>query len=133
MMYSLHILDYLDPVHVQEISNDEGYSDGQVGSLIEVYDEQFPDLLNADLVLLGCREERGAHRSRNDQHGPDAIRREFYSLYSWHPDLRLADIGNIKTGASLSDTYAAIRQVLTELGNLGKTVIFLGGSHDLSL
>ncbi len=133
MMYSLHILDYLDPVHVQEISNDEGYTDGQVGSLIEVYDEQFPDLLNADLVLLGCREERGAHRSRNDHHGPDNIRREFYSLYSWHPDLRLADIGNIKSGASLSDTYAAVRQVLTELGNLGKTVIFLGGSHDLSL
>ncbi len=28
MLYSLHILDYLDPVNTREISNDEEYKDG---------------------------------------------------------------------------------------------------------
>ena len=133
MLYSLHILDYLDPVNTREISNDDEYKDGQVGKLIEVYEEEFPDLLQADLILIGCREERGARRTRNLQSGPDMIRRQFYQLYHWHSDIRLADVGNIKPGSTLADTYAALRSVMNELVNLGKTVIILGGSHDLTL
>ncbi len=133
MLYSLHILDYLDPVNIREISNEEEYKDGQVGKLINVYEEEFPDLNEADLVLVGCQEERGARRSRNNINGPDCIRQQFYRLYHWHSDIKLVDVGNIKTGATLSDTYAALRTVLSELSTLGKTVIILGGSHDLSL
>ena len=57
MLYSLHILDYLDPVNIHEISNDEEYKDGQVGKLISVYEEDFPDLSQADLILVGCRKK----------------------------------------------------------------------------
>ncbi|HLA60002.1 MAG TPA: formimidoylglutamase [Puia sp.] len=133
MLYSLHILDYLDPVNTREISNDDEYKDGQVGKLIEVYEEEFPDLLQADLILIGCREERGARRTRNLLSGPDMIRRQFYQLYHWHSDIRIADVGNIISGSTLADTYAALRSVMNELVNLGKTVIILGGSHDLTL
>ena len=133
MLYSLHILDYLDPVNKREISNDEDYKEGQVGNFIEVYEEEFPDLLQADLILVGCREERGERRLRTLLNGPDMIRRQFYQLYHWHSDIRLADVGNIKTGSSLTDTYAALRSVMNELIAIGKTVIILGGSHDLTL
>jgi len=133
MLYSLHILDYLDPVNSREISNDDEYKDGQVGKLIQVYEEDFPDLLQADVVLVGCREERGARRQRSLLNGPDMIRRQFYQLFHWHNEIRLADVGNIKTGSSLADTYAALRTVMNELIGLGKTVIILGGSHDLTL
>ena len=133
MLYSLHILDYLDPVNTREISNDDEYKDGQVGKLIEVYEEDFPDPTQADLILLGCREERGERRSRALLNGPDTIRRQFYQLYHWHSDLKLVDVGNIKTGSTLADTYAALRTVISELVGLGKTVIILGGSHDLTL
>jgi arginase family enzyme len=133
MLYSLHILDYLDPVNTREISNDEEYKDGQVGKLIRVYEEEFPDLQHADLILVGCREDRGARRSRNNINGPDCIRQQFYKLYHWHSDLQLVDVGNIRPGANLSDSYAALRTVIAELSALGKTVIILGGSHDLSL
>jgi formiminoglutamase len=133
MLYSLHILDYLEPVNTREISNDEEYKDGQVGHGIHVYEEDFPDLLQADLILIGCREERGARRSRTLLNGPDTIRRQFYQLYHWHSDIRLVDVGNIKSGLTLADTYAALRSVMNELIGLGKTVIILGGSHDLTL
>ncbi len=133
MLYSLHILDYLDPVNLQEISNDEAYKEGQIGKEIQVYDEDFPDLLQADIILLGCREERGARRTKNTLAGPDFIREQFYQLYNWHSDIRLADAGNIKIGASLADTYAALKTVISELTGIGKTVIVLGGSHDLTL
>lgn len=133
MLYSLHFLDYLDPINAREISNDEEYKDGQTGKLISAYEEDFPDLQEADLILLGCREERGARRSRNNFNGPDVVRQQFYRLYHWHSDIKIADIGNIRIGASLADTYAALRSVVSEVSILGKPIIILGGSHDLSL
>jgi arginase family enzyme len=84
-------------------------------------------------VVVGCDEERGALRDRHRAHAPDIIRSEFYQLYYWHPDIRLADVGNIRQGASLADTYAALKTVIRELTGIGKTVVVLGGSHDLTL
>jgi arginase family enzyme len=92
-----------------------------------------PDLENAHLVILGCPEERGQYILPAQHSAPDSIRQEFYGLYNWHHDIRIADIGNIKKGRSLNDTHACLRMVLRELYQLGKTVIILGGSHDLTL
>jgi arginase family enzyme len=133
MPSNLHISDFLDPVNLAEISQDQGYKDGQIGKLIEVYDEYFPDLDEANLVIVGCDEDRGMTRERHRPHAPDIIRSEFYQLYYWHPDIRLADVGNIRQGASLADTYAALKTVIRELTGIGKTVVILGGSHDLTL
>ena len=49
------------------------------------------------------------------------------------PDITHADIGNIKTGATLNDSYAAVKTVLAELLRMKKTVVILGGSHDITL
>jgi formiminoglutamase len=54
-------------------------------------------------------------------------------LYYWHKDVRIADIGNIKNGSLYTDSYAALRTVVQEILDAGKTVIILGGSHDLTL
>jgi arginase family enzyme len=51
----------------------------------------------------------------------------------WHNDIRIADIGNIQQGSLYTDSYAALRTVVQELIKDGKTVIILGGSHDLTL
>jgi len=54
-------------------------------------------------------------------------------LFYWHTDISIADIGNIKTGSLYTDSYAALKTVVQELINDRKTVIILGGSHDLTL
>ncbi len=133
MTPNLHISDFLNPINLSEISQDQGYRDGQIGKVIEVYDEYFPDLYEADLVIVGCEEERGVGRDRKEQSAPDTIREQFYQLYCWHHDIKLADAGNIRSGATLGDTYAAMKTVLRELTGIGKTVLVLGGSHDLTL
>jgi formiminoglutamase len=133
MSPNLHISDFLNPINLSEISQDQGYKDGQIGKVIEVYDEYFPDLYEADLVIVGCEEERGVGRDRREQSAPDTIREQFYQLYCWHNDIKLADAGNIRSGATLGDTYAAMKTVLRELTGIGKTVLVLGGSHDLTL
>ena len=64
---------------------------------------------------------------------PLAIRSEFYNLYHWHADVRLADVGDVKIGKTNTDTYAALKMVMQELSRAGKTVVLLGGSNDLTL
>ncbi len=102
MRPNLHINDFLDPVNLQELSGDQGYRDGQIGKLIDAHDEFFPDLFEADMVILGCEGSKGA--ARKDQQPADVIRQEFYQLFYWHPELKLADAGNIRSGATHADT-----------------------------
>src|ERR1700722_13960842 len=101
MSPDLHISDFLDPINLARLSDDQGYKDGQIRKLIDAYDETFPDLCDADLVFVGCEEERGIGRARRGGGAPDAIRSRFYQLYGWHSDLKLADAGNIRAGATL--------------------------------
>jgi arginase family enzyme len=128
------IIDFLEPVSTTILyNNDEGFNTKQLGSYIDVYAKNFPDVDAADLIIVGCSEARGAGGVKADAQGIDAVRKHFYQLYHWHSDVKIADIGNIKTGASLEDTYSALQQTLGELLSLQKKVMILGGSHDLMM
>ena len=128
-----NIADFLEPVNKFEISEDESYHLTQLGHHIDLHDEHFPDIEQADVVLIGCGEMRGAGQGSNNFDAPDAVRKAFYQLYHWHKEVRLADVGNIKSGATLQDTYAAIQAVSAELMQQGKRVVIIGGSHDVMM
>jgi arginase family enzyme len=128
----LNIEDFLVPINKDMLSNDEGYREGTLGRVVDAYEEGFPELEGAQIVLVGCGEQRGAGMYSPTE-APDEIRREFYKLYYWHTNIRIADVGNIRAGNTLNDTYAALKIVVHELVNIGKTVVVLGGSHDLTL
>lgn len=127
----LEIMPFTANIHFKEISEHE-YSSTQLGSQI-VHITHETDLDALDIILLGCGEFRGQHRSDSMSQGPDIIREELYKLHYWHPDVRIGDLGNIMQGASLADTRAALKTVLKEFKLAGKKVLFLGGSHDLTL
>ena len=130
LTYDLH--EYLLPVNVAEISGDAAYNDSQIGTVIEINEEEIPDLANIDLVIVGVNEFRG-NGTIATENSADAIRKKFYELHYWHKEISIADIGNIKSGASLNDSYSALTIVLKELFQLNKTVIIIGGSHDNTL
>lgn len=133
-MSDFHSLtDFLMPLDLYRLSGDEGYKDGQIGKKIRIFSEALPDLDEADLVILGCGEERGSGFEKDRSPGPDQVRRQLYQLFQWHGDIHLADLGNIVPGATLADTYAALKTVVAELTAMKKTVIILGGTHDLTL
>lgn len=133
MSYLETIADFLEPVSLFTLSNDEGYKDMQLGKHVEVNDEYLPDLQNADMVIVGCNETRGSVQDSYYAIGADAIRKEFYDLFYWHNDVQVADVGNVKTGKTLQDTYAALQTVVNALLENDKRVVILGGSHDLTL
>ena len=133
MSDALLIKDFLHPFSITYLLGDIKLNESQWGSHIEHYGEEFPDLDNVDIVLLGIPDERGNGSSITLGESPDCIRKQFYQLYQWHPDIRVADIGNVKPGKNLFDTYAAARTVIKALVEENISVIILGGSHDLTL
>ena len=127
------IQDFLEPVNLDLLSMDEGYRDTQLGKHILVNQGQLPDITNADLVIIGAGECRGAGFALNGHTAADAIRAAFYNLYYWHAQVTIADLGNVKIGQTIQDSYAALRTVISELLLQNKKVIIVGGAHDLTL
>jgi formiminoglutamase len=128
------IFDFIEPFSNELLSNyDEGYTDGQLGKQILTTDSPLFDINNADIVFVGVTESRGNGKIPKPCYAADEIRKHLYNLMFWHTDIVLADIGNIKQGASKADSYAAIKTVVEELFIRKKTVVLLGGSHDVTL
>ncbi len=96
----------------------------RVYSAVEDFDPE-----NTIAIFLGCEEYRGA-----DQHAhgeADAIKEAFFRLYPIDNSKgRILDLGNLKPGATLSDSYAATQTVLFKAIQLGIPIIVLGGSSD---
>ena len=129
-MYDLH--EFLSPVNFVILNDDKGYGDSQLGNFIKAYQEEMPDLSGVDIVIVGINEFRGDGFVAAEN-AADAIRKQLYQLYYWHKDVTIADLGNVKCGTSLADSYAALKTVVGELLQLNKIVIIIGGSHDNTL
>ena len=127
------IQDFVEPINLSFLSKDEGYRDTQLGKHIKSYENQLPDITDADIVLIGAGECRGAGFALNGFEAANAVRAALYNLYYWHAQVTIADIGNVKIGQSIQDSYAALRTVIAELILQNKKVIIMGGSHDLTL
>lgn len=129
----LDLIEFLEPVPVHELNDDEGYTDGQLAKHIEIFTEELPDVEQADIILLGVTEFRGNGYFESENDAANMIRKHLYRLHYWHTDVVIADLGNVKKGASINDSYAAIKTILAELFRMNKTVLILGGSHDITL
>ena len=127
------IIDFLDPVDLPQVLEDGDLKEGQIGKSIDIFQDAFPDLTHADIVIASCDELRGDGQLGSASAETDAVRKEFYSLYYWHKQIKLTDIGKIKTGMHVSDTYAAIKTVAKEVIQQNKIFLLIGGSHDLVL
>ena len=132
-MHLSAIKDYLDPINLDLISKDEGYRDTQLGKHIKANEGSLPDISQADMVLIGAGESRGGGYALNGHTAANAVRGALYSLYYWHTQVSIVDLGNVKLGQSIQDSYAALRTVISELLLQNKKVLIMGGSHDLSL
>lgn len=129
-MYDLE--QFLEPVNPNVLNGDVPFYDRQFGRTIDIFSETFPDVDKADVIIAGIDEFRGAGFF-SDLNPADEVRTQLYKLLHWHQDISVADIGNIKTGATLNDSYSCVTTVLKDFVNTGKSVILIGGSHDLTL
>ncbi len=119
--------------HFIETVDRAKYGPKQLGSTIIATTQDSFDVEEADIVIVGCGEQRGSNSGTGYSAAPNAVRAELYQLFNWQPGIRIVDVGNILEGATINDTKVALKTVLNELQEAGKVVIVLGGSHDLTL
>lgn len=92
----------------------------------------FPSLENIKVAIIGVNEERYAVENTGCSTAPNHVRAAFYSLFHHWPTLQVADLGNIRAGHSVDDTYFALNQVVAALLDKNIIPIVIGGSQDLT-
>jgi arginase family enzyme len=91
------------------------------------------DLYDFNLALIGVEEDRASVGNAGSAKTPDAIRKELYQLYMppTEKEFRMIDLGNIKAGETVRDTYFALATVMLDLITRKVIPIIIGGSHDI--
>lgn len=130
----MSLSDFFAPVSPDNIAPDTGFLNAQIGKIIRVYATDFPDLTEEkpDLALFGVLDDRMAIGNEGCALAPDAVRSQLYQLYQGDYKLRLADLGNILAGETVTDTYAAVKTVCEELIKAGIVPIVIGGGQDIT-
>jgi len=130
----MSLSDFFSPVNVSKFSPKEGYYSSQLSTKIVTYETDFPDLDDQkfDVAIVGVLDDRGAINNQGCALGPDYIREKLYTLNEGSNKTNIVDLGNIKAGARLSDTYIALKMVVAELVKNNILPIILGGGQDLT-
>ena len=97
------------------------------------FTETFPNWRAADLAIIGLDEWRGSAGGPPPAgyHGANEVRQRFYQLQKGYGTLRLVDLGNLRPGLTLEDTYQRLREIVGALLEENTVPLLLGGSHDL--
>ena len=125
---------FLDPVPDKCFVGNTRPGTKTFGETMTIYREEddFPDIEGYQLAIVGVKEERGAIDNHGCADGADYIRKAFYQLFNHWDEIKIIDLGNIKEGKEISDTYYALNQVLTELMKNHIVPIIIGGSQDMT-
>lgn len=130
----MQILDFLDPVDLGKLNIKEQDHPLVLGKSIRSHSiqEGFPDLENVDIALIGVMEDRLGEENRGCALAPDYVRKYLYQLFQGPFRLQIADLGNIKAGNKVTDTYFALKSVIVEMIRQKITPVIIGGSQDLT-
>lgn len=85
-----------------------------------------------DIVILGITDDR-LTISSSFVETSDLIREQLYQLKGFSGSFRIVDLGNVKTGKEITDTYSALRLISEELAARGVPVLFLGGNQSFTV
>lgn len=91
-----------------------------------------PELTQVQLAIFGVNESRGNKANLEGKNAPDLVRQWLYRLFHHGYDIKIADLGNVKAGNEIQDTYFAVSQICESLIKDGIIPIIIGGSQDLT-
>ncbi len=125
---------YFEPVSIEMTDGSQALPETRIGDEIKTYraGEGFPDPSGYHIAIMGVREDRNAYFNKGCALAPDHIRRKLYYLYSHNKNAKIIDLGNIKAGNNVEDTYFALSAVVAELVEMNTIPVILGGSQDLT-
>jgi len=130
----MSLSDFFSPLSTDKFSPKAGFYTSQLGLKATFYTDKFPDLEENeyDIAIFGVQDDRASVNNEGCGLAPDYFRAQFYSLNEGAYTSKIIDLGNIKAGASISDTYVALKMVVSELIKLNIVPIIIGGGQDLT-
>jgi len=91
----------------------------------------FELLKTVDIAIIGVPESRNSSNIGAEE-SPDVIREQLYKLFLPNNKVKIYDLGNLKKGKTLNDTYFALKDVIYELLKLNIIPIIIGGTQNLT-
>ncbi len=125
---------FFEPVSAESLHLDdkELLSDRLLHNILMYNPEASLNIEEADIAIIGVPEVRNTYRNPSCSLAPDEIRRQFYQLYNWRKPVRILDLGNLRLGQTVEDTYSAVSEVVAYLVENKVIPIILGGGNDLA-
>ena len=122
------------PVSDSVIAHAALLNEQSLASVLKIHSRQsgMPDLRELNIAIIGVRESRGSVQHLDSLIDFTAIRKTFYSLFpgNWHTVI--GDLGDLEPGESPSDTFFALKEIITQLVKNRILPVILGGSQDLT-
>lgn len=127
-------LNFLSPVQDLVLAHNELLSSQVLGRKLKIHSQQhgFPDLEDVQIAIVGVLENRNDINYIGEDIQLSEIRKALYALFpgNWH--VNIADLGDIKKGATTEDTYFALRTIISSLFEKKIIPLIIGGSQDLT-
>lgn len=125
---------YFEPLDIDSIGIRKDLSSVRLGDeiLINGAEGSFPALESAEIVIIGVEEERNAYMNKGCKLAPNQVRKYLYNLFPLERKVNIVDLGNLRLGSTIEDTYTALADVLTELFKNRIIPIIIGGSQDIT-
>lgn len=92
---------------------------------------EFPYWHGADIVIIGCPEDRGGRGATGSNMAPDQIRRHLYALAAPKREIKVVDLGDMVKADRMNQYYDRIADVVEAVVKAGKLLIMLGGTQDI--
>ena len=124
--------EFLTPYDKDKFFGEVAFKPNQIGGTVVFYEKDKVDLNEFDIAIIGIQENRGHEKNKGVEDGQAVIRRELYNLYvpNVEKPFRVVDLGNMKLGAKLKDSYFGLATVMLHLLTHNVIPVILGGTHD---
>ena len=130
----MSLSDFFSPLSISKFTPKAGFYTSQLGLKTTFFIDKFPELTenSFDIAIIGVQDDRAAVNNEGCALGPEYFRTQFYALNEGVYSGKIVDLGNISAGAAISDTYVALKLVVSELIKLSILPVIIGGGQDLT-
>lgn len=128
------LTEYFSPIDAGKVDVASITQPNTLFSVVDIHREgnKFPVLEKVELAIIGVPEDRGTASNSGCTDAADYVRNKLYRLFQKNYPYKIADLGNLKRGHSLNDTYIALSDICGTLLKQNTIPIIIGGSQDLS-
>ncbi len=120
-------------IYFSDFGSVQDYNHGQLGQMVVRNSENNFELpVKGSVALVFVPEFRNTAQDGTTDY-ITAFRECFYSLFGGDWKTKIYDLGVVKPGNKVEDTFAAVTEIIHELVKAKVTPVIIGGSQDLTL